>query len=99
MAKTVENGIAICWLRRDLRLFDNVALFHALNSGLPVQVIFIFDPDILNSLSDKKDRRVAFIHEQLKKINSRLSKVGSSLLVLHDLPKIAFEKLIFDYPV
>ncbi|WZL89668.1 deoxyribodipyrimidine photo-lyase [Salinimicrobium sp. 3283s] len=94
-----EEGIAICWLRRDLRLFDNTALYHALNSGRPVQVIFIFDPAILNTLSNKKDRRVNFIYRQLEKINAKLSHFGASLLVLHDLPKKAFEKLIFKYPV
>ncbi len=99
MEKAVEGDIAVCWLRRDLRLFDNAALYHALKSGLPVQVVFIFDPDILNSLPHKEDRRVAFIHAQLEKINSRLSKFGASLLVLHDLPKKAFKKLIFEYPV
>lgn len=99
MAKAEEPGIAICWLRRDLRLFDNAALYHALNSGLPVQVIFIFDPDILKTLSSKEDRRVAFIHKELAKINSRLSEVEASLLVLYDLPKKAFEKLILEYPV
>ncbi|UZH55948.1 deoxyribodipyrimidine photo-lyase [Salinimicrobium tongyeongense] len=94
-----EEGIAVCWLRRDLRLFDNTALYHALKSGLPVQVIFIFDPAILQSLPQKKDRRVAFIHRQLEKINAELSQFGASLFVLHDLPEKAFEKLIFEYPV
>jgi len=64
-----------------------------------VQVIFIFDPAILNTLSNKKDRRVNFIYRQLEKINAELSQFGASLLVLHDLPKKAFEKLIFEYPV
>ena len=99
MEKAIEEDIAICWLRRDLRLFDNTALYHALNSGLPVQVIFIFDTEILNALPGKKDRRVAFIHARLEKINSQLSEFGASLLVLHDLPKKAFEELIFEYPV
>ena len=99
MAKNVGQGVAICWLRRDLRLFDNAALYHALNSGLLVQVIFIFDPAILDTLPDRKDRRVAFIHAQLEKINARLAEMGASLLVLHEVPKKAFEKLIFDYPV
>jgi deoxyribodipyrimidine photo-lyase len=99
MEKTLEKGIAICWLRRDLRLFDNAALYHALKSGFPVLVVFIFDPDILTTLPDKKDRRLAFIHRQLEKLNEELHTHGSSLLVLHELPKKALEKLIFDYPV
>ncbi|MFZ1800689.1 MAG: deoxyribodipyrimidine photo-lyase, partial [Chitinophagaceae bacterium] len=46
----MKNEIAVCWLRRDLRLNDNAALFHALNSGLPVLVLFIFDKKILDQL-------------------------------------------------
>lgn len=99
MEKTLGTDIAVCWLRRDLRLFDNAALSHALQSGLPVLVIFVFDPAILKTLPDKNDRRVAFIHRQLQNLNEQLSRHSSSLLVLHDLPKKAFQKLIFEYPV
>ena len=38
------------WLRRDLRLTDNVGFSEALNSDLPVLPIFIFDEDILDNL-------------------------------------------------
>ncbi|RYF86040.1 MAG: hypothetical protein EOO00_13585, partial [Chitinophagaceae bacterium] len=38
--------VNICWLRRDLRLEDNAALYHALRSGTPVQILFIFDTTI-----------------------------------------------------
>ena len=56
----------IHWFRRDLRIQDNTALYHALRSGKPVQAIFIFDSDILDKLDDKLDRRLVFIHQQLE---------------------------------
>ncbi|NJW52825.1 cryptochrome/photolyase family protein [Salinimicrobium oceani] len=99
MEKVVEQEVALCWLRRDLRLFDNAALYHALQSGFKVVVVFIFDPEILKTLPDSKDRRVAFIQQQLELLNEALAQQESSLLVLHDLPKKAFQKLILDYPV
>lgn len=99
MEEDLDKEIAICWLRRDLRLFDNAALYHALNSGFPVLVVFIFDLEILETLPSRKDRRVTFIHKQLVKLNEELSQHGSSLLVLHDHPKKAFQKVIFEYPV
>ncbi len=76
MGKTLKTEISICWLRRDLRLFDNAALYHALNSGLPVLVIFIFDSDILITLPDRQDRRVAFIHHRLQNLNEQLRCCG-----------------------
>lgn len=94
MEATLNKEVAICWLRRDLRLFDNAALYHAFQSGYPVLVIFIFDPEILETLPDKKDRRVAFIHQRLQELNKELISHGSSIAILHDLPKRAFQKLI-----
>lgn len=99
MEEDIEEEITIFWLRRDLRLFDNAALYHALKSGNRVLIIFIFDPDILTTLPDKKDRRVAFIHNRLAELHEQLKKYKSSLMVLHDLPKRAFEKLISEYRV
>ena len=70
----------IFWFRRDLRIEDNVGLFHALNSAEEVLPIFIFDEIILAQLP-KDDARVSFIHEQLEKIQSELNKIGKSLAV------------------
>jgi deoxyribodipyrimidine photo-lyase len=83
----------IFWFRRDLRIEDNVGLFHALNSAEEVLPIFIFDESILLQLP-KDDARVSFIHEQLEKIQSELSTIGKSLAVFHGKPKEVFEKLI-----
>jgi deoxyribodipyrimidine photo-lyase len=59
------------WFRRDLRLEDNIGLFHALKSPYPVIPILFFDEAILNKLP-KNDARVGFIHENLSKINAQL---------------------------
>lgn len=72
--------VSIFWFRRDLRLEDNVGLFHALQSAHPILPIFIFDEAILNKLP-QNDARVGFIHENLSLINTQLQESGSSLLV------------------
>lgn len=72
------ESINIFWFRRDLRLDDNCALFHALNSDKKVLPIFIFDKEILHKLP-KNDARVTFIHQELEKINHQLKKTGNSL--------------------
>lgn len=81
------------WFRRDLRLDDNVGLFHALNSNEGVLPIFIFDEDILSQLP-VADARVTFIHQQLEKIQNQLQEVGKSLAVFHGKPIEVFQKLI-----
>ena len=83
----------IFWFRRDLRLDDNVGLFHALNSSEEVLPIFIFDESILSQLP-KDDARVTFIHQQLEKIQTQLKKFGKSLAVFHGTPLEVYQKLI-----
>ena len=95
----MEKGLNIFWFRRDLRLEDNVALYHALNSNLPVLPIFIFDPLILDKLENKSDRRVSFIHNALQEIQTELLQSDSSLLVLNKTPLEAFKFLITQYKI
>ena len=83
----------IFWFRRDLRLEDNVGLFHALNSDEDVLPIFIFDKTILSQLP-KDDARVTFIYKQLEKIQTQLQAIGKSLAVFHGTPFEVFTKLI-----
>jgi deoxyribodipyrimidine photo-lyase len=94
----MQTPITIFWFRRDLRIEDNHGLFKALQLGLPVLPIFIFDPSILDPLP-KNDRRVAFIHETLSALQKELIGVGSSLEVIYDAPLAAFQKLCKQYSV
>lgn len=93
------HEVSLFWFRRDLRLDDNAALYHALCSGKSVLPIFIFDENILSKLEDKHDRRVDFIHQALAELRSELKKIGSDLLVFHGTPIEVYRKLISDYSV
>ncbi|MES2650623.1 MAG: deoxyribodipyrimidine photo-lyase [Bacteroidota bacterium] len=93
------NPITICWLRRDLRLTDNAALYHALKSKYPVLILFIFDENILDKLPNKADARVNFIHQELIKINAELQQQGSSLLVKHGKPQEIWPEILKEYQV
>ena len=93
------ESIALCWFRRDLRLHDNAALYHALKSGLPVLPLFIFDKNILDDLENKEDRRVAFIHAALENMQELFVKEGSSLLVAHGKPTEVFKQLLEKYTI
>lgn len=95
----MKNKVSVFWFRRDLRLEDNVGLFHALSSQFPVLPIFIFDPNILNQVEDKWDRRVDYIHQALSIINSELKNFGSRLQVFHADPIEVFNFLLNQYSV
>src|ERR1700759_4050863 len=95
----MQQPVNIMWFRRDLRLDDNAALYHALKEENPVVPIFIFDKNILDDLEDKKDRRVEFIRNALVEIKDELIKHKSSLQVFYDTPHAAFSKLIKKYTI
>lgn len=85
------------WFRRDLRLNDNAALYHALKSEYTVIPVFIFDKNILDDLEEKKDSRVEFIYNALEEIQSELKKLKSSLTVFYGTPENAFHSLLKNY--
>lgn len=90
--------VVIFWFRRDLRLDDNTGLFHALNSGLPVVPIFIFDENILSRLP-KDDARVTFIHETLHQLNLTLKKHDRAIATYYGNPLNVFNKITKKYDV
>jgi deoxyribodipyrimidine photo-lyase len=92
-------NINIFWFRRDLRLEDNTALFHALKDKQQVLPIFIFDEDILEKLENKEDARVQFIYECLLEMQEKLTKIGSSLEVMHGKPLEVFKTLLKKYTI
>jgi deoxyribodipyrimidine photo-lyase len=94
-----KQKVNIIWFRRDLRLTDNAALYHALKSGNPVLPVFIFDKNILDQLEDKADRRVEFIHAALEEMQGTLAKIGASLEVHYGTPLEAFKMLVSKYDV
>lgn len=89
----VSGDTTLLWLRRDLRLHDNAALYYALKENKKVLPLFIFDTAILESLEDRKDRRVDFIHQALLHVSNQLATLGSSLLVLRGRPVDLFKTL------
>lgn len=93
------SPINIFWFRRDLRLDDNAGLFHALNAGLPVLPLFIFDTGILSQLENKHDKRVDLIHQRLHQLNALLISNGHSLFVKIGQPAEVFGQLCNDFNV
>lgn len=99
MSNPTSQPIAVCWLRRDMRLHDNAALYHALKSGYPVLVLFIYDRDILDHLDDKRDRRVEFIHNQVLALQGQLTRMESTIAARYGRPIDIFRALIQEVEV
>lgn len=90
----MDPSAALCWFRRDLRIADHAALYHALKAHTKVYCVFVFDTEILDALSRKDDRRVEFIWHSVKELDEELRNSGGALLVRHgcaldEVPQLA----------
>jgi deoxyribodipyrimidine photo-lyase len=97
-------SIILFWFRRDLRLGDNAALYHALKAAyeqnLTVVPMFIFDRAILDALDDKSDRRVEFIHHALEAMQRELlQQHGSTLVVRYGMPDEVWKQLLQEFRI
>ncbi len=99
MANVFHPPVSICWLRRDLRLDDNAALYYALKSEHPVLPLFIFDRVILDPLVNRHDRRVTFIYQQIHQLQQQLTQMGSTMLVYYGEPLEVWKQILQQYTV
>ena len=68
---------ALVWLRRDLRVDDHAALYHALRAARQVWCVFVLDRAILDPLP-RVDRRVEFIRDSLVGVDAELQALAAS---------------------
>ncbi|MCG6951684.1 MAG: DNA photolyase family protein [Betaproteobacteria bacterium] len=84
---------SLVWFRRDLRPHDHAALHAALRAGGPVHCVFVFDTEILDELTEPADRRVEFIWESVRALQTALEALGGGLHVLHGRAREAVPQL------
>ena len=68
---------SIWWIRRDLRLLDNLTLLKALEEP-PILPVFILDPLLLRGAPN---RRLDFLYQNLDCLNKDLQNRGSGLVL------------------
>jgi deoxyribodipyrimidine photo-lyase len=93
--KTLAN---IVWFKRDLRFTDNEALFAAHNSGLPLLLIYCFEPSIMN-YDDSDIRHWRFVYESLQDLQRKLDIIDGKVHVFHDEIENVFSSLIENYDI
>jgi len=93
------NKIVLFWHRRDLRFHDNAGLTAALQSGLPVVPLFIYDREILDLLPSRHDARVTFIHNEVERLARQTIQAGGTFLAVHGRPEEVFANLLRRYEV
>ena len=73
--------IAVVWLKRDLRLHDNEAVYNALNTGKPTLLLYSFEPLLLND-AHYSERHWNFIKQSIIDLNKELEPYNSKILAV-----------------
>ena len=93
-----KKAINIVWFKRDLRLVDNEALFHAYQSDLPLLLIYFFEPSVMN-YDDSDVRHWRFIYESIQDLNIKLNTSNSKIYFFYNEVKTVFSELIKKFDV
>jgi deoxyribodipyrimidine photo-lyase len=90
--------VSIVWFKRDLRLQDHEALAAACEGGLPVILVYIYEPELVQApQSDARHWR--FVWESLQDINQSLALIDTRIHTFYADPLHVFEKLTKAYHV
>lgn len=73
--------VNIVWLKRDLRLHDNEAIYNALNTGKLTLLLYSFEPLLINDKHYSK-RHWNFIKESIIDLNNELEHYNSKILAV-----------------
>ncbi|HXV65175.1 MAG TPA: deoxyribodipyrimidine photo-lyase [Vicinamibacteria bacterium] len=84
---------AIWWIRRDIRLENNVALAAALDHAERVVPVFVIDPELLAS-PYVSQQRFAFLLGGLRELDESLRKRGSRLVVRRGPPLRELSRIV-----
>jgi deoxyribodipyrimidine photo-lyase len=70
----------IVWFKRDLRLHDHAAIYHAARNG-PVLCIYVVEPSLW-AQADSANQHYQFLLESLRELNAELNRLGGILHVI-----------------
>ncbi len=65
--------ISIVWFKRDLRLHDHLPLKCAIESGLPVLMLYCFEPSLI-AAPESSNRHWRFVLQSIDDMNNQLQK-------------------------
>ncbi len=87
-----KEDIALVWFKRDLRVTDHEPLSFATHSGMPVLLVYSFEPTIMN-YDDSDVRHWRFVHESLMDMQERVAKWRTIIHIFHCEALDMFERL------
>ena len=87
---------AVVWFKRDLRWHDHAAWHAALESGMPIMLLFIVEPELVNHPT-YSHRHWWFQFESIREIQTQFSHLNLKVNVLQGSVTKIFEDLLRHY--
>ena len=93
-----KEPLAIVWLKRDLRLQDNEAIFNALNTGKKVLLLYVFEEFLIKD-PHYDIRHWNFIKESIVDLNKELIPFNSKILAVNSEVAATINQLMQHYHI
>ncbi len=93
-----KKPVNIVWFKRDLRFTDNEALFHAHQSGLPLLLVYFFEPSVMN-YDDADTRHWRFIYESIQDMQRKLNVSNTKIYFFHNEAETVFSELVEHFDI
>jgi deoxyribodipyrimidine photo-lyase len=90
--------INIVWLKRDLRFTDHEPLYFATQQGLPILLIYFFEPSVMAN-DDSDTRHWRFVYESLQEMQMKLVDKKAQVHIFHNEVTIVFNELVKQYDI
>ncbi len=93
-----KKTVNIVWFKRDLRFIDNEALFNANQAGIPLLLVYFFEPSVMN-YDDADVRHWRFIYESLQDLQKKLTVLNAKLYFFHSEVKTVFLEIMEHFDI
>ena len=93
-----KKTVNIVWFKRDLRFTDNEALFNAHQAGIPLLLVYFFEPSVMN-YDDADVRHWRFIYESLQDLQKKLTVLNAKLYFFHSEVKTVFLEIMKHFDI
>ena len=94
----MKQTINIVWFKRDLRFTDHEPLFHAQKSSLPLLLLYVFEPSVIN-FHDSDERHWRFVYQSILDMNDKLANLNSCVHIFHHEADYVFSELMKNYTI
>ena len=94
----MKQTINIVWFKRDLRFTDHEPLFHAQKSSLPLLLLYVFEPSVIN-FHDSDERHWRFVYQSIQDMNDKLANLNSCVHIFHHEADYVFSELMKNYTI